>query len=478
MRATVDWSYRLLDAGERDLLARLAVFNGGWTLDAAEAVCGGDVLDGCAALIDASLIVRAQGPGRRFRMLEPVREFSLELLERLPDAERVRRRHAGHYADILFRAGLPGRRMQYAVADLAAAELGNLRAALEWCLAHGDDQSAVRLGCALATLCRVRGHTGEARDWLERLLAACEDAPGRTRATAMLELAGVATFQDDFETAEPLLEGVIELGDTGQAEPMDVLEALNTLAWLCAATGREALALRLIDRAMDLARQGEPAALGITLNNRALALAELGRMEEATRTLERGLEVTRRLDSRRILVAALTNLSVLKICMDELDEAEALIDECIVLAQHHADAVLHACAASNLAMIHLLRDEREQLVPKLLDALHRNERLVDRRGMIENVLVVAAAAVDDQPDDALLLYAACVGLHEAIGFQLSPGEVVIVDRYLEPLAAADGGRWSERAELGRMLDLPAATEMARRVLADLAQRAPSPLLER
>ena len=231
IRATVEWSYRLLAAHEQELLARLAVFAGGWTLDAAEAVCarGGDVLGGLAALLDANLVWRADdAAGGRFGLLEPVKEFALERLEELPDADELRSRHAAHYARSLYRH-TAGRRDDYADIEAIASELGNLRVALAWSANRGQGDITVLLACALASFCRVRGHVDEARGWLEPALAVADEIPAPIRAAALNELAGLALAQDDLVTGELLLYDVIELGEREQIAARDLLSALSAL---------------------------------------------------------------------------------------------------------------------------------------------------------------------------------------------------------------------------------------------------------
>jgi predicted ATPase/DNA-binding SARP family transcriptional activator len=147
MRATIDWSYDLLDEADRALFARLAVFAGGCTVEAAEAVCEAD-LDGLAALVDASLLRERPG-GRaetRFAMLEVVREYAVERLEASGESERLRRRHAGHYADLGERAE-PELTGAEAVRWLGylEAEHDNIRAALAWAGTAGEREVELRL---------------------------------------------------------------------------------------------------------------------------------------------------------------------------------------------------------------------------------------------------------------------------------------------------------------------------------------------
>ena len=157
LRATIDWSYDLLSEPERALLRRLSVFAGGWTLEAAEAVCAaadvaeGEVLDLLAQLVDKSLVIlEGPGDGGRYRLLETVRQYALELLEENGEVLVWRQRHASFFLALAEEAepklygpeqepGLRGWRLSTAT----------LRAALEWLAAQGDAEQGLRLAGAL-----------------------------------------------------------------------------------------------------------------------------------------------------------------------------------------------------------------------------------------------------------------------------------------------------------------------------------------
>jgi predicted ATPase/transcriptional regulator with XRE-family HTH domain len=209
LRDTVAWSHELLEPAEQPVFRRLAVFAGGCTLDAAEAVCGGaartgeavaDGLDGLAALMDASLLepmeVAAGGPetapaadavwdGPRFRMLETVSEYALERLEASGEVETVRRRHAEYFVAFA-EWGEPELRGDRAPIWLARfeRELDNVRAALSWCLQHGEASLGLRLFGKLSAHWYLRGDPDEARRWLDALIAlpASGTAAGLVRA--------------------------------------------------------------------------------------------------------------------------------------------------------------------------------------------------------------------------------------------------------------------------------------------------------
>ena len=172
LRATIDWSYGLLAEPERVLLRRLAVFTGGWTLEAAEAVCSGEdvpegeVLDLLAHLVDKSLVI-LEWPSDvgRYRLLETVRQYGLELLEERGETLIWRQRHASFFLAVAEEAEpkLFGPEQDAWFARLEA-EHGNLRAALEWLAQQGEALQGLRLAGALWRFWEVRGHLAQGRD--------------------------------------------------------------------------------------------------------------------------------------------------------------------------------------------------------------------------------------------------------------------------------------------------------------------------
>lgn len=180
MRAVLAWSYGLLDPDEQALFRVLAVFAGGWTAEAAEAVARapgettGDVPATLAVLVERRLVRREAGTAElaRFAMLATTREYAAERLEQGDEAAAVRRRHATYYRDLAERAEpeLTGPDQAHWLAGLEA-ELGNLRAALNWALRHGEPGIGLHLAVALWRFWYTRGYPMEGRDWLEAALA-------------------------------------------------------------------------------------------------------------------------------------------------------------------------------------------------------------------------------------------------------------------------------------------------------------------
>jgi predicted ATPase/DNA-binding XRE family transcriptional regulator len=220
MRDAIGWGYDLLTPQEQTLFRCLAVFVGGWTIEAAEVVSGArhglHVLEGLEALARASLVQVAEQPNgeQRFAMLETLREFGLERLAIHGEADQVGDRHAQYYVALAQAGG----------ADLAAAvpgewlarleaERANLRAALTWLRDREKNGTGLRLAAALGGYWRLRSASAEGRAWLETFLA--QPRVGETRVgdrIVALRWAGeLAGLEGDLETAEARLSESLAL---------------------------------------------------------------------------------------------------------------------------------------------------------------------------------------------------------------------------------------------------------------------------
>ncbi len=239
LRSTIAWSHDLLAAPDQCLCRRLAVFAGGCTLAAAEAVCnvggelGGDVLDGLASLVDNSLLRQATpADGEpRFVMLATVREYALERLEASGEAQTIRRRHAHLLLRLAEEAEphLKGAARGRWVARLET-EYDNLRTALSWLLTAGEAETSVRLAAALVPFWSERGHLSEGRDWLQRTLAAGGPGlPASLRAKALSGAGMLAMLQSDAPAARALLEESLTLW-RASGDAQGAADALGMLA--------------------------------------------------------------------------------------------------------------------------------------------------------------------------------------------------------------------------------------------------------
>ena len=206
LRATLEWSFELLDDDERTLFTRLAVFRGGCSLDAVEAVCGHDlsvdVLDGLASLLDKSLLQQEEIPvgEPRFLMLETIRVYAWECLETSGETDAVRWRHAQHFVELAERAE-PELRIapQIRWFQRFGLEQENIRAVLEWSLEGGDVSHGVRLASVLWLYWYAYGHHPEGQQWTQRLLVRLNEVSEEHHARFLIGAGHMAMTSDAGE---------------------------------------------------------------------------------------------------------------------------------------------------------------------------------------------------------------------------------------------------------------------------------------
>jgi predicted ATPase/DNA-binding transcriptional LysR family regulator len=288
LRGTIEWSNDLLDDAGRRAFARLAVFRGGWTRDAAAAVCE---LDDAAlqALVDQSLVRR---DGERYSMLETVREYAVERLGNEDDAQGVRRRHAEHFRDLAREArGFARGPAQQEWFDRLEVEQPNIRAALGWATG-AEIELALDLGDALEPLW-TRRHHREALLVLEPLIAASAGARADLR-SGVLTIAGtLATESGRPEDAEGWLDEAYRLAsEVGDAER--TAWSLKGLARVSFARGDLAEARRRYGESLALFEQLEDwVPVGGRLNDLAMVSRAAGNLDEARTFMERALVISR-----------------------------------------------------------------------------------------------------------------------------------------------------------------------------------------
>jgi predicted ATPase/DNA-binding SARP family transcriptional activator len=291
LRATIDWSYELLAADERELFARLAVFAGGCALGSAEAVCPTSraVL---AALVGSSLVRERVGPdgAPRYAMLETVRDYALERFEASGDADALRRRHAEHYAAEAERAEgeLSGDQAGRWLARLQADQ-ANFRTALDWCRASGDVQLQLRLAGALARFWVIRSYLREGRAWLEGALQADPTDFAELRAKALAGATTLAFHQGDRPAMSAFAEEHLALART-LGDKAGVAQALDRLATVASNDGDFERARALYEESIAIARDlGDLHRLAVSTNNLGCLALMQGDYEQARTLCSEGL---------------------------------------------------------------------------------------------------------------------------------------------------------------------------------------------
>src|SRR6185437_1484326 len=258
LRNTIDWSHELLTEAEQTLFRRFAVFVGGGTLEAAEAVCntgrdlGLDLFDGLSSLVDKNLIQRVDGPQAesRFTMLETIREYALERLAASREEYATRRAHAA-YCLVLAEEGNPEltpaeRSGWLARCDL---EIDNYRSALDWLLQAREVDWTLRLAMALFRFWDMREHLAEGRTRLQNILELTNVGHQKERAKICIFLGALSTAQGDFAAAESFLQQSLTLYEA-QADRRGIAASLNALGVSARDRGDSESARQYLERSL------------------------------------------------------------------------------------------------------------------------------------------------------------------------------------------------------------------------------------
>jgi predicted ATPase/class 3 adenylate cyclase len=262
LRATMDWSHELLADEERVLLRRLSVFAGGWSLDAAEAVCGrsaisaDSVLDLLNELVSKSLVLtERRADETRYRMLETIRQYALDKLAEAGEGDWIRTRHRECFLTLAERAEQELFRATRVGWNHLTAELDNLRAALEWSVNDaGGGEAAVRLSGALGEFWDMRGDYREGGQWLALALDRGADARPANRARALIAAGLLASRESAYAAARSFYEQGLALALQAGADQVTTL-VLGNLGLLSFWQGEVDDARALMAESLELARR-------------------------------------------------------------------------------------------------------------------------------------------------------------------------------------------------------------------------------
>ncbi|HEU5298009.1 MAG TPA: tetratricopeptide repeat protein, partial [bacterium] len=401
LRAALDWSHDLLSEPERVLLRRLSVFSGGWTLEAAEAVCPDaslereGVLDVLGRLVDRSLVNAGGDTEARYTMQETIREYAHEKLAAAGEAADLRLRHGQWVLELAEQAEpyLRGSRQQLWL-DRLEREWDNLQAALRWAVESGESDRALRLGAALWRFWYLHGHLTIGGEWLAAILGRFE-APSVSRARALNGAGVLAVAAGGYAQAHQLAQRALELARiTGDAESEASARLVHSTAYLaqgdCAkatalaeetlaafrtagSVWGEALALSVLaDIALEnghyeqalkvytdsvaLFRQSSDA-WGIALGERGRGYAArlLGDYDQAVSVQAATLAMTRRLGDRTGMGSAMVQLGFLHWRQGRYDQAKAILEEALPMAR---DAGNRRGVADVLSVLGLIEDSQ------------------------------------------------------------------------------------------------------------------------
>jgi predicted ATPase/transcriptional regulator with XRE-family HTH domain len=450
MRDTIAWSYDLLDPPERTLFRRLAVFSGGFTLEAAEEVGGRDaaggttprppfppsVLDLVASLVEHSLVRALPGAAEpRFEMLETIREFALEQLLASGEADECRRALAAFALDLAERAEpeLTGPTQAEWLQRLET-EHANVRAAVDWSLAADGAATAELLVGALWHFWQVRGHVGEGRAWAEAALARGGPAPTRTRARALRAAGLLAEYHGDYDRAVERHEAAAavwrELGDE-----RNLARTLDHLGNCAHDRGDFARAAALHEQALALARRvGDSRGVASALGNLGIMAIQRDELAVARQRLQEALTLLREMNHAHGVGVALSQLGVIALREGDTDRAVALDQEALAVWRKLGDQDETASALVNLGHVLRLQGDLARAGELFAEARRTFAELGNTRGAasaLEGLGTVAAARGDGHAATA----------HYAAGLRLArdADDMLTIATCLEGMAGSLAG---------------------------------------
>jgi predicted ATPase len=336
LRATVEWSVSLLEDAERSLLETVAVFEGGWTVEAAAQVADLDedrALDLSEALARHSLIyLDSTGPSPRSRMLGTIRAFVAEQLAGRPDVAGIQRRHAGFYQALARQADRPLRGAgQNQWLERLEAEVGNLAAAVRWCLAH-DPSQLPHTFRILWPFWSLRDHLNEERGWVDQLVPTAGSLDPGARAELLWTAAVTANQVGDGAAAVAASQRLASLLPRIDDPYLRALSRLAT-GWASMIAGDPEGALRRAsDSLRELRDQDEPYWTAVAVMSVGSVQAAIGRDDDAVRQLSQARELADRFGYQWLATSSRVQLGTLDALRGRLDQARNLLDEALDLS--------------------------------------------------------------------------------------------------------------------------------------------------
>ncbi|HEX8474541.1 MAG TPA: tetratricopeptide repeat protein [Pyrinomonadaceae bacterium] len=380
MRGAIEWSYELLNEGEQALFRRLAVFADGFLIEAAEAILSGeqraasvggvqqnasalspltDVLDLITSLYDNNLLVqreRADGESR-FRLLEVVREYALEVLQASGEGEALRENHARYFLALAEEAepeffGERGAKWL----DRLEEEHDNLRAALSWS-ASSDAETAINLVAALRSFWTLHNHLTEGRRWLETALELGHAGPADVRFKLLHGLGQAALYHGDRETARRMYEQGLATGRAA-GNKRQIALSHRGLGAVAKQQGDIAAARKFIEAGLRTSRElNDKFGIAVSLN----ALGDLARMEDdyalARPFFEEALAISRHLGNKEGVCGCLNNLGAVAYGEGDYEAARTHYAEALATAQELGDKVTISYSLDGFAALAAARGD-------------------------------------------------------------------------------------------------------------------------
>jgi predicted ATPase/class 3 adenylate cyclase len=473
LRATIEWSFALLDEGEQVLFGRLAVFSGGRTLEAIEAICDaeGDLpveaFEGISSLVDKSLLRQEDGPDGepRFVMLETVHEFAREKLGQSEEAEEIKRTHAEFFLDLAEEACpelKSANKLQWL--ESLEAEHDNMRAALSWALGRKEEELALRMGGALWLFWSVRGYYSEGRRWLEEALAIEGRVSPEVRAMALAGAGGLAMEQGDLDRGQGACqEGLGLLAHEGREASEANLWLLMFLGWMAWQREEHGQARELFEESLALSREMRNIWwIATSLSNLAVVSHSLGNSERATELYEESMDIFREQGDKQFLAYCLNNLAMVVCSKGDLRRAVKLTEESVTLLRElgaRGDVALGLC---NLGWMALLQNDIDRAADLYRESLSLSWD-AGLNPLVQSVLegLACVAGANGEAERAARLWGAAQALHESKDIPRDIDFLAEADSRTSAVRTGMGEEaWEEAWRKGRVMTLDEAVSYA------------------
>ncbi len=439
LRATIDWSYNLLTPDEQKLLRRLSVFAGGWTLEAAEAVCEDDsdaidVYDGLHQLAKKSLIVVDYQPSKktgtssqtspRHRMLETIRQFAQEALAHSGEAEQTAQKHQAYFADFA-QAAEPHLRGsdQKAWLDKLEADHDNFRAALGL---TGNSDAPLRIAGALGRFWLIRGYLTEGRRWL----------------TALCDEVKAASVTEDAAAL--------------------YAKAFNAAGFLAMASGDLPTAHHYYEKCLGLYKKNSDAmGLAIIYANLGIIASQEKRFDDAVNYLEQSVTLFREQNANNRLAMTLSNLGGVLIETSQIDAAKICLSEALSLQKKSNDVSSAANTLHNLAEIHRVQNQTQEARGFLQESLSLRHTLGDKSHIAETLCALARIEISfEQWEDATTLYSVAEKIRDDFSIVMQNDAQQVEEKINELRNVLGANKFNNLWEAGRTLPLHDAIAIA------------------
>jgi predicted ATPase/class 3 adenylate cyclase len=462
LRATIDWSYQLLEPEQQRLFGSLAPFIGGVRLDSAELLWGQEAVEGLISLAGKSLLRRREDPDLepRFWMLETVRELAVEKAMEHATADGDSERHAEYFAALAAEvAPHLNSADQGPWLDRLESELPNLRTALDRLTAL-NPALALRMAADLFWLWDVRGYHAEGRRRLLEVLS-ITDGGGGDRARALFGAGRLSLMTDEFSAAVPQLSEAAatarEAGETRVA-----INALSNLVSAYQSLGERNHAISVEEEAIALARSSNDEwALALALNNSGDRFSMIGEFTRARPLFEEALELRRGGEPRAIALTA-ANLAEVMLGEGELETTEALVAEGLDHARriNYHPMLITLLSVGALTALH--RDESGAARSQLAEAIPSMPGVHAEAGAIFLAAAATLASVDGHPLRAATLWGAAEGALAKLHRAETPGATALRRRWLPPArdAVPEAAAWDAAYMRGTEMSLDDALALA------------------